>query len=258
MIPAMIGKRPDISALLKNTKAPEVATEEKIEIEEETSIYAKFLNKVDNQQTTEEQQDIKMENFFEVAKKSYDEFNKRAYTKGNGYKVPGFPLIEKHLEGVEAGMYLFSGESNSGKSAAMMNIMKAMCSCEENCLFGIYYSLDDSKFEIIPRIIAMEQSIPIGVASKPKRYEEMLESAEGIDDNGALYQDYLDRRKIGLDKLRDESNRFLIEDAEKIKNTSDIKNHIKMVKTFLKSYYEEQGDYEKAKNAASKPVMMNT
>ena len=158
-------------------------------------------------------------------------------------------MIEKHLEGVESGMYLFSGESNSGKSAAMMNIMKDMCSCEENNLFGIYYSLDDSKHEIIPRIIAMEQSIPIGVASKPKRYQDLIDLAmeqEVSNDNTELYRQYLEKREIGLNKLKSESNKFLIEDADKIKTSSDIKNHIKMVKTFLKTYYTERGEVEKA------------
>ena len=87
-------------------------------------------------------------------------------------------------------MYLFSGESNSGKSAAMMNIMKDLCSHEENNLFGIYYSLDDSKHEIIPRIIAMEQSIPIGVAAKPRRYEEIIEDeSETLSDETEICDD---------------------------------------------------------------------
>lgn len=239
MIPA-IGKRPDKSAL-ENVKAQ--LEETVTTIEEETSIYDKFIKKSDNKDASEDEA-IRMEDYFELARKSYDEFDERAHKKGNGYKIPGYPAIEKHLEGAEAGMYLFSGESNSGKSAAMMNIMKDMCSCEENNLFGIYYSLDDSKHEIIPRIVAMEQSIPIGVVSKPNRFEEMIRF--GMDDNGAIYAEHLEKRKIGLDKLRSESNKFLIEDATKIKNTSDIKNHIKMVKAFLKSHYSEQGEHEKA------------
>ena len=168
-----------------------------------------------------------MIDFFKAGLKNYDEFEERARNKGNGYSSPNFPMIEQKLEGWEAGMYLFSGESNSGKSAAMMNIMKDLCSHEENNLFGIYYSLDDSKHEIIPRIIAMEQSIPIGVAAKPRRYEEIVN--DHMDDTAALYAEYLERRKIGLEKLRSETNKFLIEDAGKIKNSSDIVNHIKMV-----------------------------
>ena len=232
----VINKRPDIS------KLKEIAKKE-LHIEEDMSIYDKFLKKAD-ENNTQQEEEIKMENFFETANKSYEEFEERARKKGNGYKIPNYQSIEHYLEGLEAGLYLFSGESNSGKSAAMMNIMKDICSCEENNLFGIYYSLDDSKHEIIPRIIAMEQSIPIGVAAKPNRFEEMI--ANGMDDTGALYAEYLEKRKIGLNKLKSESNKFLIEDADKIKNSTDIKNHIKMVKTFLKNYYTNKGEYEKA------------
>lgn len=218
-----------------------------IEIEEEESSISAFEKVMKNKPIVSNQEEtIVMENFFELSRSNYDEFDIKARTKGNGYKIPNYPFIESKLEGLEAGLYLFSGESNSGKSAAMMNIMKDICSYEDNNLFGIYYSLDDTKHEIIPRIIAMEQSIPIGVASKPRRYEEMLEDAETFGDNEAIYREYLDKRQIGLDKLKSEANKFLIEDANKIKTSTDIVNHIKMVKTFLKSYYNEQGDTEKA------------
>lgn len=218
-----------------------------VEVEEEESSISTLERLLKNKPVvTTEEKTIVMEDFFKLSLNNYEEFDKKARAKGKGYKIPNYPFIEAKLEGLSSGLYLFSGESNSGKSAAMMNIIKDICSCEENNLFGIYYSLDDTKDEIIPRIIAMEQSIPIGVASKPKRYEEMLEDTETFGDNEALYRDYLDKRQIGLDKLKSECDKFLIEDANKIKTSTDIVEHIKMVKTFLKSYYTEQGDVEKA------------
>lgn len=218
-----------------------------IEIEEEESSIS-TLEKIMKKKpiAVNEEETIVMQDFFKLSRDNYDEFDIKARTKGNGYKIPSYPFVEAKLEGLEAGLYLFSGESNSGKSAAMMNMIKDICSCEENNLFGIYYSLDDTKHEIIPRIIAMEQSIPIGVASKPRRYEEMLEDTETFGDNAALYAEYLEKRQKGLDKLKSEADKFLIEDANKIKTSTDIVNHIKMVKTFLKSYYTEQGNVEKA------------
>lgn len=242
-IPKNMPKPP--ASLIKKDIAPKDV--QAVEIEEEESSISTFEKIMKKKQVVVDKEDnIVMENFFELSRNNYDEFDIKARTKGNGYKIPNYPFIESKLEGLEAGLYLFSGESNSGKSAAMMNIIKDICSCEENNLFGIYYSLDDTKHEIIPRIIAMEQSIPIGVASKPKRYEEMLEDAETFGDNEALYREYLDKRQIGLDKLKSEADKFLIEDANKIKTSTDIVNHIKMVKTFLKSYYTEQGNVEKA------------
>lgn len=218
-----------------------------VEIEEEESSVS-ILERVMKKKavTKSDDETIVMEDYFSLSRNNYDEFDKKARTKGNGYKIPSYPFVEAKLEGLEAGLYLFSGESNSGKSAAMMNMIKDICSYEENNLFGIYYSLDDTKHEIIPRIIAMEQSIPIGVASKPRRYEEMLEDAETCGDNYTIYQEYLEKRQIGLEKLKSEADKFLIEDANKIKTSTDIVNHIRMVKTFLKSYYTKQGNDEKA------------
>ena len=178
-------------------------------------------------------EEVIMEDFFEITKASYDVFNDYCYNKGDGYKAPSFESLGEKLEGIESGMYVFAGESNSGKSAVMMNMMKDIASCPENNLFGIYYSLDDSKNEIIPRIIAMEMQIPIAVAGKPKRFENLIEQID--DSNGALYEEYLIKREQGINKLKDDSSVFMIEDSMKIKNSTDLKNHISMVQTYVKS-----------------------
>jgi replicative DNA helicase len=176
---------------------------------------------------------IVMEDYFETTKNDYLQFDERAWNKGDGYKIPNYPIITEKLEGLESGLYLFAAESNAGKSAIMMNIMKDICSYKDNKLFGIYYSLDDSKNEIIPRVIAMEQKIPISVASKPQRYVNLIE--QGMDDSIQLYQDQLDKRERGLNKLISESNLFKIEDTDKIKNHEDLLNHVKNVQTYVKS-----------------------
>lgn len=184
-------------------------------------------------EAVEPAKEVVMEDFVGTTLHDYDEFDERCWNKGDGYKLPGYPLIEEYLEGIESGLYLFAGESNSGKSACMMNVLKDMCSYRPNKLFGIYYSLDDSKQEIIPRIIAMEQQIPISVASKPKRYENMKEQCD--NDNVALYDMYLEKRQKGLDKLRAEADIFKIEDTTKIKNSTDLQEHMIKMQTYVRS-----------------------
>ena len=202
---------------------------------ESTSIIDELENKLrdEDDELEEENKEVIMEDFFSTSKKYYQNFDKKAWKKGDGYSIPHYPIITEKLEGLESGLYLFAGESNSGKSAIMMNLIKDICSNEDNKLFGIYYSLDDSKNEIIPRIIAMEQQIPISVVSKPQRYVNLIE--QGTDDSIQLYQDQLDKREEGLNKLINEANTFLIEDTEKIKNQEDLKNHAIKVQTFVKS-----------------------
>lgn len=198
----------------------------------EDNIYENIEGKLLEEETVVSEEVI-MEDFFETTKASYDIFDEYCYNKGDGYKSPSFPSLSDKLEGIESGMYVFAGESNSGKSAVMMNMMKDVAANEENNLFGIYYSLDDSKNEIIPRIIAMDMQIPIAVAGKPKRFENLIEQID--DSNGALYEEYLIKREQGIHKLKDESSVFMIEDALKIKNSTDLKNHISMVQTYVKS-----------------------
>ena len=203
---------------------------------EDLSIYEMLKETAINSKTendNESENAVEMQNYFQTTLADYEAFEERAYNKGEGYKIPNFPLMEQNLEGVESGLYVFAGESNSGKSALMMNVLKDMVSYRPNKLFGVYYSLDDSKHEIIPRIIAMEQNIPISVASKPQRYINMLEQCD--NDNVVLYQEYLDKRAAGLEKLKEEVDIFKIEDAKNIKNTTDLKNHIINVRKFVRS-----------------------
>ena len=95
-----------------------------VEIEEEESSVS-VLERVMKKKPVVNSDDetIVMEDYFSLSRNNYDEFDKKARTKGNGYTIPSYPFVEAKLEGLEAGLYLFSGESNSGKSAAMMNII---------------------------------------------------------------------------------------------------------------------------------------
>lgn len=188
------------------------------------------VSKAEQEELLKNENQAEMEDFFETTEAELDEFDEYTWSKGEGYKIPSFPVFEDRIEGLEAGLYLFAGESNSGKSAIMMNLMFDICTHEENNLFGIYYTLDDSKNEIIPRVIAMNQSIPIGVASKPQRYRKRIEEGQ---ENSATYQDWLERRADGLQQLKNLKHRFKVVDGNTIKNAEQLYDHIKKVKVYL-------------------------
>lgn len=222
-------------------KKPPMTIPKKVEVEIETTVEKDDLDTVQalesalalSDDSVESAEDVVMEDFFATSRNDYDNFNDRAWNKGDGYAIPGYPEMEEKLEGLESGLYIFAGESNSGKSALMMNLLKKICSCRDNKLYGVYYSLDDSKNEIIPRIIAMEQQIPIAVASKPQRFKNMIEQCD--DDSITLYEEQLEKREAGLQKLREEADVFKVEDTTKIKNQEDLLKHIIKVQTFVKS-----------------------
>lgn len=222
-----IGTKPKSFDNIDNTKVEDVIhSEDNAMYDIENALYM-------SEEKVESAEEVVMENFFGTTLTDYDNYDERCWNKGDGYKMPSFPEIEAQLEGTESGLYLFAGESNSGKSALMINMTKDISSYRPNKLFGVYYSLDDSKNEIIPRIIAMEQQIPIAAASKPKRFENMINDCD--NDNAALYTSYLEKRQVGLDKLRSESNLFKVEDSSKIKNSTDLKNHMIKLQTYVKS-----------------------
>lgn len=184
--------------------------------------------------------EVPMEDYYSLAQTIYDNFDERAHKKGHGYSCPDFPVFNQKLEGLEEGLYVFAGESNSGKTAIMTNIMWSFCKNKANKLFGIYYSLDDNTDEVIPRLIAMNQRIPIAVGSKPRRYEDFIEANKNNNDDFissqvVQYQEYLDKRKKGLQELRDANKEFLILDREKIQDFEQLLDHAKKVQMFVKA-----------------------
>lgn len=162
----------------------------------------------------------------------YDAFDEAAWNKGGGYKLPNYPMMEEKLEGLDEGLYLFAAESNVGKSAIMANIIWDACTCVENNLFGIYYSLDDSSHDIIPRVIAMDQLIPISVVAKPQRFKAMIESAA---ENSAYYQECLNKRTAGLNRLRALNGTFKIMDGTRIKSAEEMYDHMRLMQIHVKA-----------------------
>ena len=189
----------------------------------------------------QQKNEVIIEDYYTAGENIYRCFNEYAYKKGHGYTVPGFPIFNRRLEGMEEGLYVFAGESNSGKTAIVTNLIWQITQEPANKLFGIYYSLDDSTNEVIARLIAMNQMIPISVASKPKRYEDYIAANKGnetpaIQEERDRYIEYMEKRKEGLQELIAASNQFLIQDNETIPNLETLLDHMKKVQLYVKSF----------------------
>lgn len=182
----------------------------------------------------EDKESAEMEEFFDTTEDELDEFDQKAWSKGDGYKLPRFPEVERRLEGLDSGLYLFAAESNVGKSAVMKNMLYDLCTCEENNLFGIYYTLDDASGEIYPRVISMNERIPISVSAKPQRYQNMIDRGE---ENSIVYQDWLNRRQAGIRNLKERKDQFKVVDSNKIKSAEQLYDHIKKVRRYLKTFH---------------------
>ena len=175
-------------------------------------------------------------NYFNCLADSLDAFEERAWNKKEGYKTPSFPSLGNNLEGWDSGLYIFAGLANHGKTAIMVNILEDLVMHSENKLFGVYYSLDDNKNKVLPRIVAMRESLPIGLVSKPGRFQKMVD--EGHPDAIHIAQQ-LDKRAEGIERLKSESNKMMILDSQNIKSNIEIKQSIHQIYNYIKSIDEE-------------------
>lgn len=216
--------------------APEVIERAKNTFEDnkETSLtdILKGTVKLDLELRDEDENYVQAEDFFSVMVEDLNEFEEKSWSKGNGYKTPKFPMIAAKLEGVDSGLYLLPAESNAGKSAMMMNILEDMVTCEENKLFGLYFSLDDSKHEIIPRVIAMREGIRISTVAKPQRAQNMIDENH---EEASILIDELAKREVGINNLKANSNKLMIVDSTKVKTLDEMKSYIERVYNYVKA-----------------------
>lgn len=114
--------------------------------------------------------------------------------------------LNKGLEGLNTGVHLFAGQSNVGKSGIMMQLGQQVAKCNRvlderhpKKAFVLYFSLDDSANELLPRFISIDQHIPINAVRFPKKYQHD--------------QHIMERRAIGLKNLRELTTNFALMDA---------------------------------------------
>ncbi len=84
----------------------------------------------------------------------------------------------------------------------------------------IYFSLDDNATELLPRLVAIDQKIPINVVKAPKKYESK--------------PTLLSKRKIGLDNLKRTLNHLKIMDSNKGTSVEYIETQLKRHQTQIK------------------------
>lgn len=177
------------------------------------------------------------QNFYDLSLQAYQDFDKTAHEQGEGYSCPDFPFFNQKMEGLLPGLYLIAAKSNTGKTAFMTNLMWSYCTHEENHLFGIYYSLDDSKNEVIPRLMSMLQQIPISVCSKPRRYMNAIEVMKHTDKDNPLigeYEEYLVKREQALRQLEAQKEHFLVVDTDTVSGFEALVEHAHQVRQFVK------------------------
>ena len=159
------------------------------------------------------------------------QFRQKARNRGAGYRCPSFPMFDACMEGLESGMFLIAGESNHGKTALTSAISWGYMAHPDNHLYLVFITLDDSADDVYPRIIAMNQDIPISVSSKPVMYEQRRD--EG-DAEVVKIDDWLQKGETGLKQLEDLGEKFTLLDGSDITCGEDILEKCMDIKALVK------------------------
>lgn len=103
----------------------------------------------------------------------------------------GFSQFNTAFEGLNTGVHLIAGQSNVGKSGICMQLAWQIAQANQvpsekqpRKAYVVYFSLDDTANELLPRIVAIDQKVPINCIRFPKKYEHeanlMMRRAEGL------------------------------------------------------------------------------
>lgn len=126
-----------------------------------------------------------------------DEVDKYSWERGElGGLDWGYDSLNKAFEGLNTGVHLIAGASNVGKSGICMQLGLQIAQANRivtperpKKAFVLYFSLDDNNNELLPRLVAIDQKIPINHVRFPKKH---------ADD-----ADTMEKRAIGYNNLKE-------------------------------------------------------
>lgn len=114
------------------------------------------------------------------------EVNEYSWNRGElGGLDWGYATLNKAFEGLNTGVHLIAGASNVGKSGICMQLAWQIAKSNQKITedrpkkaYVLYFSLDDNNNELLPRLVAIDQQIPINCVRFPKKYEDQAEIME--------------------------------------------------------------------------------
>jgi replicative DNA helicase len=134
----------------------------------------------------------------------------------------GMESLNNAFEGLQPGLIIVGGQPNVGKSALCMQLGWRIAYANQQVVEGVrpnkayvlYFSLDDNASEILPRVVAIEENIPINIVKAPVKFEDER-------------PDLIARRANGFKKLKSMLNYFKIIDSTHGTSIEFIENTIR-------------------------------
>lgn len=162
-----------------------------------------------------------------------EEVDAYAWNRGIMGLDSGFESINDAFNGLNTGVIIIAAGSNVGKSAFLLEMMwrttkKNQFITEDHPkkAFCLYFSLDDSNNELMPRLAAIDQQMPINCVLYPKKYMQ----------NEHIMQ----KRSNGLKALSDNVAYFAMKDS----NYGDSIEYIEATMQQYKEHLEQMAPGE--------------
>lgn len=111
----------------------------------------------------------------------------------------GDKAFDEAFNGLQPALYVLAGQPNIGKSMLALQLAWNVIQNNKNA-YVIYFAIDDPDVAILPRLVALDQRIPINVAKIPAKYA----------DNPVL----MEKRELGIKALRQSVDRFKLLDKK--------------------------------------------
>jgi replicative DNA helicase len=151
----------------------------------------------------------------------------------------GYKSFNDAFEGLNPGLHIIGGQPNVGKSCLCLqlawtiaNVNRTVTKERPYKAYVLYISLDDNLNDLLPRVVAMDQKIPIGVVTKPKKYAKSPDNLP-----------YMVRREEGIKRLKSSIPYFKALDSNYLGNCDrldviekTIRDHQATVKELDEAY----------------------
>ena len=141
-----------------------------------------------------------------------------------GLDAGRFPQFIKNMDGIQNMFYLIAGDTNIGKSALLLNLALDLIESNDD-VFVLFFSVDDSISQLLPRMVALDKDIAINTVSNPKF---KIQLNEDLSDESK--QKILAKRTSGINYLKSISDRFAIKEEYQAKKIEDINKYIQIYK----------------------------
>lgn len=192
----------------------------------------------------EELDDIQKEMFDVIA-----ETDKSAWEKGEGISCKFKSMVDK-LNGIQPGLAFIGAQANMGKSGFLLQV--GYSATVEDDVYSLYFSLDDSARDLLPRIIASEKKVPINAVRLPETYSEYPSILKRREEGMRELYDCIDRFKM-MDQSHGTSIEFIektiMKHYEYIQENSDKKLFVQIdnfhdISVKEKNFYDDNSKYE--------------